>query len=350
MVTDVNPDVPSEEIQRRASAGHLREELELARDYYTGRGVSRDLSQAAYWYRRAADQGDPGAQVDMGYLYLKGIGVKPDAAQAAKWFQRAASSGSPTGKLDLAVLYLKGIGVPQDSHLALTLLTDLAKHEDARGEAYLGFLYMLGVGAERNPRDAEHWFEKAAKHHSPEAEYAMGTLFSVTEGHEHDLQRAAGISARVCPGWVCTLKAFPGTLIGESPRTATESGRGTVGAGRSGRRRLMAFVVVLGILYRDGKGVPKDTATACRWFIIAGKQGGDKTQAYVHGEIAAAKAALSVDQQQEAENSAEQWVGAHPNKDVFLNQGGSESAFFPIDEVYSTELARVNSSTGASIR
>lgn len=150
MVTDVNPDVPSEEIQRRASAGHLREELELAGDYYTGRGVSRDLSQAAYWYRRAADQGDPGAQVDMGYLYLKGIGVKPDAAQAAKWFQRAASSGSPTGKLDLAVLYLKGMGVPQDSHLALTLLTDLAKHEDARGEAYLGFLYMLGVGAERN--------------------------------------------------------------------------------------------------------------------------------------------------------------------------------------------------------
>ncbi len=84
MVSDANPDVPSEEIQRRASAGHLPEELELARDYYIGRGVSRDLSLAAYWYRRAADQGDPGAQVDIGYLYLKGIGVKPGRGASGK--------------------------------------------------------------------------------------------------------------------------------------------------------------------------------------------------------------------------------------------------------------------------
>ncbi len=350
MVTDVNPDVPSEEIQRRASAGHLREELELARDYYTGRGVSRDLSQAAYWYRRAADQGDPGAQVDMGYLYLKGIGVKPDAAQAAKWFQRAASSGSPTGKLDLAVLYLKGIGVPQDSHLALTLLTDLAKHEDARGEAYLGFLYMLGVGAERNARDAEHWFEKAAKHHSPEAEYAMGTLFSVTEGHEHDLQRAAAFLRVSAQAGYVPSKHSLGLLLVNHPELPQSPGEAQSVLEEAAGGGSWRSSVVLGILYRDGKGVPKDAATACRWFIVAGKQGGDKTQAYVHGEIAAAKAALPVDQRQEAENSAEQWVGAHPNKDVFLNQGGSESAFFPIDEVYSTELAQVNSSTGASIR
>lgn len=144
--TDVSTNAPSEEIQRLASSGHLREELELARDYYAGHGVARDVNQAAYWYRKAADQGDPGAQVDLGYLYLKGIGVKPDAAQAARWFQRAASSGSAAGKLNLAVLYLKGKGVPQDARLAVGLLNELARHGDPRGEAYLGLLYMLGVG------------------------------------------------------------------------------------------------------------------------------------------------------------------------------------------------------------
>ncbi len=242
------------------------------------------------------------------------------------------------------------MGVPQDSRLALTLLTELAKHEDARGEAYLGYLYMLGVGAERNPRDAEHWFEKAANHHSPEGEYAMGTLFSVTEGHEHDLQRAAGyLRASAQAGYVPSKHSLGLLLVNHSelPQSPGEARSVLEEAAGGGSWRSS---VVLGILYRDGRGVPKDIATACRWFIVAGKQGGDKTQAYVHGEIAAAKAALSGDQQQEAENSAEQWMGAHPNKDVFLNQGGSESAFFPIDEVYSTELAQVNSSTGASIR
>ena len=88
LVSDVNPDAPSEEIQRKASAGHLPEELELARDYYIGRGVSRDLSLAAYWYRRAADQGDPGAQVDI---------VFPISLPQRNWCE--AGRGAKRGKV-----------------------------------------------------------------------------------------------------------------------------------------------------------------------------------------------------------------------------------------------------------
>ena len=349
LASDVSPDAPSEELQRRASAGHLREELELARDYYTGHGVARDFPQAVYWYRKAADQGDPGAQVDLGYLCLKGIGLQPDAAQAARWFERAASSGSAAGKLDLAVLYLRGNGVPQDSRMAFSLLSELAKHEDPRGEAYLGFLYMLGVGVDKDPRVAERWFEKGAKHHSPEGQYAMGTLFSLTEGHTHDLQRAAVyLRESAQTGYVPSEHSL-GLLLVNHPELPQRPGEAqslleTAANGGSWRSS-----VILGILYRDGKGVPKDTAAAYRWFIIAGEQGGEKTQEYVRGEVATAKAVLSADQQQQAENSAEQWMGVHPNKDVFLKQGGRESAFFPIDEVYSTELAQMNSPTGASI-
>src|SRR5271170_7455442 len=187
---DTSPDVSHVDNQTKATTGHLREELKLASDYFAGRGVPRDLSQAAYWYRKAADQGDPGAQVEMGYFYLAGIGVKPDAEQAIRWFQRASASGSCAGKLNLAVLYLRGDGVPQDTRLALDLLNDLAKRDDPRGEAYLGLVYVLGVGVERNTALAEHWFDKAAKHRSPEGEYAMGTLYSAGNGHKRDLDRA----------------------------------------------------------------------------------------------------------------------------------------------------------------
>jgi len=347
--SDVNTDAPSEQVQRLASTGHLPEELELARDYYAGHGVARDVTRAFYWYRRAANQGDPGAQVDLGYLYLKGIGVKPDTAEAAKWFQRAASSGSAAGKLDLAVLYLKGAGVPQDAHLAFNLLSELAKHEDPRGEAYLGLLYMLGVGVGQDPRSAEHWFDKAAKHHSPEGEYAMGTLFSLTEGNEHDLLKASVyLRDSAQTGYVPSEHSLGLLLVNhlELPQSPGEAQSLLEAAASGGSWRSS---VVLGILYRDGKGVPKDTAAAYEWFIIAGKQGGDQTQEYVRGEVARAKAVLSTDQLQQAENSAEQWMGAHPHSDIFLLKGGRESAFFPIDEVYSTELAQMNSPAGASI-
>lgn len=72
----------------------IADELRLAGDFLIGRGVAKDPAQSAYWYRKAADQGDPNAQNQLGYLYSWGIGVERDPAEAAKWFMRAAGSGS----------------------------------------------------------------------------------------------------------------------------------------------------------------------------------------------------------------------------------------------------------------
>jgi TPR repeat protein len=66
----------------KTEQNNLQQELKLAGDYFAGRGVPPDLKQSAFWYRKAADQGDPRAQVELGYFYLKGIGVDRDASQA----------------------------------------------------------------------------------------------------------------------------------------------------------------------------------------------------------------------------------------------------------------------------
>jgi len=347
---DASPEISREDVQKKAIAGHLREELKLAGDYLAGRGVTRDLSQAAYWYRKAADQGDPGAQVDMGYFYLAGIGVKADAEQAVRWFQRASASGSRAGKLNLAVLYLNGEGVPEDTRLGLDLLNDLAKRDDPRGEAYLGLVYILGVGVERNPVIAEHWFDRAAKHHNPEAEYAMGTLYSVTDGHKRDLDRAIIYLRQSADAGYIPAKHSLGLLVVNHPELPQGSGEATAlleAAAIGGSWRSSA---VLGILYRDGKGVPKDLSVAYRWFTIAEKQGGDQAQPLLRADITAARSALSVEQQKQSENSAAQWITTYPHSDIFVVKGGPESAFFPMDEVYATELAQINSPKGASIR
>ena len=110
------------ETEMKAAQGYVKQELELAADYFVGRGVPKDLTQSAYWYRKAADQGNPAAQVYLGYMYSVGIGVPQDKAEAVRWYTRASSSNYPEAKVNLAAFYMRGDGVKQDLHEALRLL------------------------------------------------------------------------------------------------------------------------------------------------------------------------------------------------------------------------------------
>ena len=43
--------------------------------YRQGHGVPQDYAQAAVWYRKAAEQGDAGAQFNLGTMCYSGRGV-----------------------------------------------------------------------------------------------------------------------------------------------------------------------------------------------------------------------------------------------------------------------------------
>ena len=47
------------------------------------------------WFRRAAEQGMPHAQVNLGYSYETGTGVARDAVKAVAWYRRAAEQDFP---------------------------------------------------------------------------------------------------------------------------------------------------------------------------------------------------------------------------------------------------------------
>lgn len=333
--------VPDTSTTSRAATGHLQEELQLANDYYTGKRGTRDFVQSAYWFKKAADQGDPGAQVEIGYFYLNGIGVKADGAQATRWFQRAAASGSHMGKLNLAVVYLKGMGVPADPRLGISLLNELAKEQDPRGEDYLGLMYSLGVGVEKNLTTAEEWFERAARHHSPEGNYAMGTLYSVVAGHAQDLDRARKYLEQSANAGYIPAKHSLGLLLVNHPALTQTPGEAVAmlqAAAAAGSWRSSA---VLGILFRDGLGVQKDAAIAYSWFKIAQLQDGEEARADVRNDLAAFKVTLSSEEQSKAEEAAAHWMIAHPRPDIFVPNGNPQSAFSPIDEVYATDQAPI---------
>jgi TPR repeat protein len=332
-----SPDQPlpgAEDTGIRVRPGNLQDELRVAGDYLIGRGVRKDPAQAAYWYRKAGDQGDPDAQNQLGYLYSWGIGVDQDSAQALKWFARAAGSGSQTAKLNLAVMYLRGQGTAANPRMAVSLFTELAVRGDTRAQAYLGLLYYSGVAVLQNRQTAEQWFLRSAKGKNPEGEFALGTLYFSSPDHVHDLTRAAGYLRQAARnGYVPAMHTL-GILLIDHPEIR-QKGRNEalsmlMRAAEAGTWRASA---ALGFLARDRRGSDQDTGEAFRWLTVAAQQGGPEAEQFVHADMLRCSQFLTAAQQEDQKRRALAWAAqhAHPSLYIFAD---SPHLRFPMEEVY----------------
>lgn len=73
-----------------AKAGYPLAECQIGYFYLEGLGTQRDLKQAHYWTRRAADHGDRDGQCNLAWFYEEGIGAEKDMEQAVFWYRKAA--------------------------------------------------------------------------------------------------------------------------------------------------------------------------------------------------------------------------------------------------------------------
>jgi TPR repeat protein len=101
-------------IQTMAEIGNARAQSLLGLAYVGGDGVPKDPVQAFYWFKKAADQGDPWGEVGAGMAYINGEGVAKDEREAFKLFKKAAGQGFFPAQDQLGVLYVDGIGCEKD--------------------------------------------------------------------------------------------------------------------------------------------------------------------------------------------------------------------------------------------
>ena len=88
-------------VKAMAEAGRARSQTQLA-DFYL---AAADFTNAVFWYRRAADQGQVAAQLSLAGCLMSGRGAARNTAEAARVLRLAADtieSSSATGKLALA--------------------------------------------------------------------------------------------------------------------------------------------------------------------------------------------------------------------------------------------------------
>lgn len=72
-------------------------------------------SEAAKLFKEVADESDmPEAQLRYGNCLFKGEGVKKNITDAAEYFKRAAENGNATAMFNMGKIYYHGMGVKQD--------------------------------------------------------------------------------------------------------------------------------------------------------------------------------------------------------------------------------------------
>lgn len=56
-------------------------------------GFEKNPALSLPWYKKAALQGDKGAEGELGYMADNGIGMAPNQDEAVDWYKKAAAQG-----------------------------------------------------------------------------------------------------------------------------------------------------------------------------------------------------------------------------------------------------------------
>ncbi len=99
--------------------------------------AASDYASQAYWYRKAAEQGDMDAQHLLGCLYDLGLGVPEDLKQAAYWYRKAAEQGHAEAQYNLGIMLHTGDGIPQDKAQGVQWLRKAAAQGYPEAQEYL---------------------------------------------------------------------------------------------------------------------------------------------------------------------------------------------------------------------
>jgi serine/threonine protein kinase/TPR repeat protein len=137
----------------------------LAECHLFGKGVAKDPRRAVELLTAASALNNPRAMNLLGDVYRKGVPgvIEPNFSESVKLFSRSQELGFLDAQGNLGVLYIYGQGVPKDESKAFALFQDGAE----KGNALCMFFYAMcfegGVGVERDRKAARSWYVRAAQ-------------------------------------------------------------------------------------------------------------------------------------------------------------------------------------------
>ena len=237
---------------RKASeSGSLRAMLSLAGMYQNGIGVEKDEAQGQGWTRKAgqaAEAEGAGAMMGLGSMYEKPGSASPwkrDSTQAAEWYRKAAQTGNPLAMSVIGNMYEEGRGVERDNVQAVDWYRKAANAGNVRGMLGLGKMYLTGMGVKKDDAEALTWFRKAVARGGPPTMYAVGYLYESTRVHDSGVSSSLDKDYQQAASWYgkAAILGYPLAMF------------------------------ALGSAYEQGLGVERDIAQAASWYRKAANAG-----------------------------------------------------------------------------
>ncbi|MDX8387350.1 MAG: tetratricopeptide repeat protein [Ghiorsea sp.] len=182
------------------------------------------FSDAFNWYQNAADQGLSRGQLSLSQLYQNGEGVEKDEILATHWLKKAADQGLPQAQYEYAVALEFGRGVK-------------------RGEM----------------RDVAPWYKKAAQRGQADATIKLTKIYLNGVGLPKDLSQALSWSLRAKQANIKNAE----TLLQQVVKKVVHDAN----AGDSEAQYMLA------IMYKEGRGLEKNTDKQIFWLRKAAKKG-----------------------------------------------------------------------------
>lgn len=271
--------------------------------YRDGEGTAVNYTKAAYWLRKAAEQGYSGAEDELrtlhqvrgeslatdatkllekkeyskalplleeaagcghanamyncGVLFLKGMGTAPDLKRAVTLFQKAAELGEQAAKNALQVIreenFRKAETLYNDGKQAQSLEHYLTSAELGYlpAQRQCAYMYYWGRGTEPDYPKALHWFETVAQRGAGDS-----LLRNIRVKNDFDPENNS---------WYIAAQHFCGDMYGSGTGTAVDHEKALYWYEQAALRGDRDCQHICAQLYREGHGVRRDTLLADYW-------------------------------------------------------------------------------------
>ena len=269
-----------------ATAGHTKAKYQLGLCLDEGFGCVKNIPQAMFWYKAAADDGLADAQHTYAYMLESepyrdtNINLNMQARDrcqidAVRYYTLAACQGIVVSQNCLGWCYFRGLnGIAKDENQAVEWFSIAAAQGNVFSQYGLGICFAQGKGITKDLDKAVHWLGKAADQGDRDAIGHLVLMFDQGQWGRMRNENKAFFWAR------------KGALLGFASMQQRVfemylNGRGTVAdakeafewALKAAEQGLAASQDGVGMCYAFGRGVGIDHQKAFEWFTKAANQG-----------------------------------------------------------------------------
>lgn len=165
-------------------------ECHLARCFEDGIGVKQSITNALYYYKKAAEHGEFFSQNRLGEAYRNGeLGLKKSTEKAFFWYLKAAEQGSAIDLEIIGKFYEKGECVAQSFEKAFQFYQSAAeigiREGYGRSIYNLARCYEKGIGTEKSLEKAIYNYKLAAENGFKDGYYSAGLCYKQLGGEEN---------------------------------------------------------------------------------------------------------------------------------------------------------------------